>query len=331
MDHTVTPLDQIAGKVAAARAAYAAGTTRPLAWRKATLARMRELLGTHEDRLLQALAADFGKPAHEAWVTEIGFVLADIDFVLTHLPAWMQPEKVATPVASKPGVSYIVPEPVGVACVIAPWNYPVQLLLSPIVAAVAAGNAVVAKPSELAPHASAALAALIADIGDPAIAVVEGGVAETATVIGNVRLKSNASVWFGSVLRGDNELIEIGVGSNVQDNCTIHTDPGFPLTIGQNCTIGHNVILDGCTVEDGALIGMGAIVMNGARIGAGCVIGAGAVITEGKQFEPRSLVVGAPARVVRTLTPEQVAALTAGAPVYIAKGRRYKTGLKRIG
>ena len=122
-------------------------------------------------------------------------------------------------------------------------------------------------------------------------------IAETATVIGNVRLKSNASVWFGSVLRGDNELIEIGEGSNVQDNCTFHTDPGFPLTVGKNCTIGHSVILHGCTIEDGALIGMGAIIMNGARIGKGCVVGAGAVITEGKTFEDRALVVGAPARV----------------------------------
>lgn len=156
-------------------------------------------------------------------------------------------------------------------------------------------------------------------------------IADTATVIGNVRLQRDASVWFGSVLRGDNELIEIGEGSNVQDNCTFHTDPGFPLTIGRNCTIGHNVILHGCTIEDGALIGMGAIVMNGARIGAGCIVGAGAVITEGKQFEPRSLVVGAPARVVRALTPEQVAGLTYGAPHYVANGQRFKAGLKKIG
>ncbi|CAN5333239.1 gamma carbonic anhydrase family protein [soil metagenome] len=156
-------------------------------------------------------------------------------------------------------------------------------------------------------------------------------IADTATVIGNVRLKANASVWFGSVLRGDNELIEIGEGSNVQDNCTFHTDPGFPLTIGKNCTIGHNVILHGCTIEDGALIGMGAIVMNGARIGAGCIVGAGAIITEGKQFEARSLVVGAPARVVRALTPEQVKALTYGAPHYVHNGQRFKVGLKKIG
>jgi carbonic anhydrase/acetyltransferase-like protein (isoleucine patch superfamily) len=156
-------------------------------------------------------------------------------------------------------------------------------------------------------------------------------IAETATVIGNVRLKSNASVWFGSVLRGDNELIEIGEGSNVQDNCTFHTDPGFPLTIGKNCTIGHNVILHGCTIEDGALIGMGSIIMNGARIGKGCVVGAGAIITEGKEFPERSLVVGAPAKVIRALTPEQVSAMTQGAPHYVSNSRRFKAGLKKIG
>lgn len=156
-------------------------------------------------------------------------------------------------------------------------------------------------------------------------------IAETATVIGNVRLKRNASVWFGSVLRGDNELIEIGEGSNVQDNCTFHTDPGFPLTIGQNCTIGHNVILHGCTIEDGALIGMGSIIMNGARIGKGCIVGAGSIITEGKEFSERSLVVGAPAKAIRALTPEQVAALTQGAPHYVSNSKRFKAGLKKIG
>ena len=156
-------------------------------------------------------------------------------------------------------------------------------------------------------------------------------IADTATVIGNVRLKTNASVWFGSVLRGDNELIEIGEGSNVQDNCTFHTDPGFPLTIGKNCTIGHNVILHGCTIEDGALIGMGSIIMNGARIGKGCVVGAGAVITEGKTFDDRALVVGAPARVIRSLTEEQVKAMTSGAPHYVHNGKRFKAGLTQIG
>jgi carbonic anhydrase/acetyltransferase-like protein (isoleucine patch superfamily) len=155
--------------------------------------------------------------------------------------------------------------------------------------------------------------------------------AETATVIGNVRLHRGASVWFGSVLRGDNEPIEIGEGSNVQDNCTFHTDPGFPMTIGKNCTIGHNVILHGCTIEDGALIGMGSIIMNGARIRKDSVVGAGSVITEGKEYPERSLILGAPARVVRALSDEQIKGLMRGAPHYVNNGRRFKAGLKKIG
>lgn len=156
-------------------------------------------------------------------------------------------------------------------------------------------------------------------------------IAETATVIGNVRLLRGASVWFGSVLRGDNEVIEIGEGSNVQDNCTFHTDPGFPMTIGRNCTIGHNVILHGCTIEDGALIGMGSIIMNGARIRKDSVVGAGSVITEGKEYPERSLIVGAPARTVRSLGDDQIKALMRGAPHYVNNGRRFKAGLKKIG
>src|SRR3981081_4510540 len=138
-------------------------------------------------------------------------------------------------------------------------------------------------------------------------------IADTAIVIGKVRLKNSASVWFGAVLRGDNEWIEIGEGSNVQDNSTCHTDLGCPLTIGRNCTVGHNVILHGCTLEDGALVGMGSIVMNGARIGRGSVVGAGSVITEGKEFPEHSLIIGSPARVIRTLSPEQATAIGRGA------------------
>jgi carbonic anhydrase/acetyltransferase-like protein (isoleucine patch superfamily) len=156
-------------------------------------------------------------------------------------------------------------------------------------------------------------------------------IADTATVIGKVRLKANASVWFGAVLRGDNEWIEIGEGSNVQDNCTCHTDPGFPLVLGTNVTIGHNVILHGCTVEDGALIGMGAIVMNGAVIRRGSVVGAGAVITEGKEFPENSLIIGAPARVIRTLDAEQAEKLARPAQSYQRNGPRFKKGLKKIG
>ena len=183
MDYSVTPLDEIAPKVAAARAAFAAGTTRPLAWRRATLERLRDLIQERESRLLDALAADFGKPRFEAWTTELGFTVSEINHVLAHLSTWMQPDKVATPIAFKPGSSSVVPEPVGVACVIAPWNYPVQLLLAPMVAAISAGNAVVAKPSELAPAAAAELASLIEAIGDPAIAVVQGGVAESTELL----------------------------------------------------------------------------------------------------------------------------------------------------
>ncbi len=156
-------------------------------------------------------------------------------------------------------------------------------------------------------------------------------IAETATVIGKVRLLEGASVWFGAVLRGDNEWIEIGENSNVQDNATCHSDLGFPLTVGKNCTIGHNVVLHGCTLEAGALVGMGAIVMNGARIGRSSIVGAGAVITEGKQFAEHSLIIGAPARVVRTLDAAQVAGMASAAKFYVANGPRYKSGLKRIG
>jgi carbonic anhydrase/acetyltransferase-like protein (isoleucine patch superfamily) len=156
-------------------------------------------------------------------------------------------------------------------------------------------------------------------------------IAETAAVIGRVRLRENASVWFGAVLRGDNEWIEVGESTNVQDGCTCHTDEGFPLTIGSNCTIGHNVILHGCTIEDDALIGMGSIVMNGARVGRGCIVGAGALITEGKQFPEYSLIVGAPARVLHTLEPARVLAMGSGTKWYVANGRRFEKGLKRIG
>jgi len=155
-------------------------------------------------------------------------------------------------------------------------------------------------------------------------------VADTATLIGRVRLKHEASVWFGAVLRGDNEWVELGERSQIQDNCTLHTDPGFPLTVGRDCVIGHNVILHGCTVGDNSLIGMGAILLNGAKIGANSVVGAGAVVTEGKGFPDNSLVIGAPARVIRTLDEKAAAMIRAGADVYVQRWKRYRQSLKRI-
>jgi aldehyde dehydrogenase (NAD+) len=180
---TATALDQIAGTVTAARAAFDAGTTKPLAWRVATLEKLRAAVVAREAELLEALAADFGKPRTEAWATEVGFVLSDIDHTLAHLPNWMASERVATPVTFKPGHSHLRYEPLGVACVIAPWNYPVQLLVLPMVAAIAAGNAVVGKPSELSPAAADVCARLVADLADPAVAIVQGGVAETTELL----------------------------------------------------------------------------------------------------------------------------------------------------
>src|SRR5690349_4157038 len=156
-------------------------------------------------------------------------------------------------------------------------------------------------------------------------------IAETAVLIGRVRLKSDASVWWGSVLRGDNEWIELGERSQIQDNATLHTDPGFPLVIGANCVIGHNVVLHGCTIADNSLIGMGAIVLNGAKIGANCLVGAGALVTEGKEFADNSVILGAPAKLVRE-SDEKVRAMTArAADVYVKRWKRYATGLTRIG
>jgi carbonic anhydrase/acetyltransferase-like protein (isoleucine patch superfamily) len=156
-------------------------------------------------------------------------------------------------------------------------------------------------------------------------------IADSAVVIGKVRLLASASVWFGAVLRGDNEWLEIGERSNIQDNSTCHSDIGFPLRVGNDCTVGHNVILHGCTLEDGALVGMGSIIMNGARIGRGSVVGAGSVITEGKQFPENSLIIGAPARVIRALDPAQSEKMASAAKFYATNGPRYKKGLKKIG
>ena len=141
-------------------------------------------------------------------------------------------------------------------------------------------------------------------------------VAPGASVIGNVEIAEQASVWFGVVIRGDNDLMRIGEGSNIQDNCVLHSDPGFPLTIGRNCTIGHSAIVHGCTIGDGTLIGMGATVLNGAKIGLNCLIGAGALVTENTSIPDNSLVVGSPARVKRELSKEQIEGLNQSAIHY---------------
>ena len=155
-------------------------------------------------------------------------------------------------------------------------------------------------------------------------------VANEATVIGKVTLGERASLWPGAVIRGDNEPVHIGDGSNVQDNAVLHTDPGFPLTIGANVTIGHQAMLHGCTVGDGALIGIQALVMNGAVIGKECLVAAGALIAERKVYGERKLIVGAPAKIVRDLSDEDTAKIRAGAAGYVRRQETYKAKLKRI-
>jgi carbonic anhydrase/acetyltransferase-like protein (isoleucine patch superfamily) len=156
-------------------------------------------------------------------------------------------------------------------------------------------------------------------------------VAESANVIGKITIEAGASVWFGVTLRGDNERISIGENSNVQENCVMHTDPGYPLTIGKNVTVGHQAMLHGCTIGDGALIGIAAVVLNGAVIGKNCLVGAGAVITEGKQFPDNSLIIGTPAKVVRTLSEADIAGMRLGTDSYVLRARLFKTELKRVG
>lgn len=152
-------------------------------------------------------------------------------------------------------------------------------------------------------------------------------VAPDATVIGDVTVGRNASLWFGVVIRGDNEPIVIGEDTNVQEHTVMHTDPGSPLTIGKGCTIGHRAMLHGCTIGDGSLVGMGAIILNGARIGKNSLVGAGALVTEGKEFPDNSLIVGSPARVVRELDAKAVERLRLSAQVYVANAKRFRDGL----
>ncbi|SDO35423.1 Carbonic anhydrase or acetyltransferase, isoleucine patch superfamily [Rhodoferax sp. OV413] len=155
-------------------------------------------------------------------------------------------------------------------------------------------------------------------------------VAAEATLVGQVSLGEHSSVWFGAVIRADNEPIRIGASSNVQEGAVLHADPGFPLTVGERVTVGHQAMLHGCTIGDGALIGIQAVVLNGAIIGQHCLVGAGAVVTEGKVFPDRSLILGAPAKVVRTLSDEDVANLERGAAGYVQRAATFRTELKRL-
>ena len=156
-------------------------------------------------------------------------------------------------------------------------------------------------------------------------------VADSAQVMGNVELGEQVGVWFGTVIRGDTEVIRIGARSNIQDASVLHADIGKPLTIGEDVTVGHMVMLHGCTIGDGSLIGIGAVVLNGAKIGKGCLVGAGSLVTENKEFPDGSMIMGSPAKVVRQLTEEQIAGLRLGAQGYVGNAKRFREGLHKIG
>jgi carbonic anhydrase/acetyltransferase-like protein (isoleucine patch superfamily) len=178
-------------------------------------------------------------------------------------------------------------------------------------------------------HAIGSGEAMIYQLGERQVRA-EGDyfVADSAMVIGAVLLRNNASVWFNAVIRGDNDLITVGENSNVQDGSVLHSDPGSPLVIGSYVTIGHKVMLHGCTIGDNTLIGINAVVLNGARIGRNCLIGANALITEGKEIPDNSMVLGAPGKVVRELTQQQIDGLRMSALHYVENARRFKRDLK---
>ena len=155
-------------------------------------------------------------------------------------------------------------------------------------------------------------------------------VADSAQVMGDVELAQDVSIWFGCVLRGDNDLMKIGARCNVQDGAILHSDPGFALTLAKGVSIAHQVMLHGCTIGEGTLVGIQAVVLNGARIGKHCLVGAGALVTEGKEFPDGSMILGSPAKVVRLLEPGQIAALTRIADHYVEIAQRYRSGLRRI-
>ena len=155
-------------------------------------------------------------------------------------------------------------------------------------------------------------------------------IADSAQLIGNIVLRSHSSVWFNAVIRGDNECIDIGARSNVQDGSVLHTDPGFPLTVGKGVTVGHKVMLHGCTIGHNTLIGIGSTILNGAIVAENCIVGANALITENKTFPPGSLIIGAPARVARQLTDEEIASISEAADHYVANAARYRDSLTPI-
>ena len=173
---------------------------------------------------------------------------------------------------------------------------------------------------------------MIYALGDRSPELVGDGhfVAANATVIGHVRLLPESSIWFNCVLRGDNEPIEVGAGSNVQDGCVLHTDPGFPLTIGAGVTVGHKVMLHGCTIGDNSLVGIGSTILNGATIGRNCLVGAHSLVTEGKSFPDGSLILGSPAKAVRELTKEEIAGVTESARHYVANAARFQAELREV-
>ncbi len=162
---------------------------------------------------------------------------------------------------------------------------------------------------------------------------LEGGghfIADNATIVGSVRLKDRASVWFNCVLRGDNDWLIVGERSNIQDGCVLHTDPGIELVIGGGVTVGHKVMLHGCTIGDNSLIGIGSTVLNGAKIGSNCIVGANSLITENKEFPDGSLILGAPARVARELSDEEIAHIGYSAQVYVANAQRFNEELTTL-
>ncbi|MFZ6766273.1 gamma carbonic anhydrase family protein [Undibacterium sp. Di26W] len=155
-------------------------------------------------------------------------------------------------------------------------------------------------------------------------------IADSANIIGKVKIETNASIWFDVTIRGDNELITVGENSNIQEACILHTDPGYPLTIGNYVTVGHQAMLHGCTIGEGSLVGIQAVILNGAKIGKNSLVGAGALVTEGKEFPDNSLIIGSPAKAVRTLTEADIAGLRRNADTYVQRGQAFKTQLKRI-